>query len=42
MVLSRYTSKFIIFLITKMPIDIQTPDTPRIRWPVLVVNSGMM
>ncbi len=36
------TSKFIILRMTKMPIDIQTPETPRMRWPVLVVNSGMM
>ena len=36
------TSKFIILRMTKMPIDIQTPEMPRMRWPVLVVNSGMM
>ena len=41
-VLALYTSKFIIFFITNTPIDIHTPDTPRIIWPVLVVKSGMM
>ncbi len=37
-----HTSKFIILRITKTPIIIHTSDTPMIRWPASVVNSGLM